>query len=170
VKPVLGLLAAPFLFAACGGASQGVQLERQDGSAIEISNHVRAWCGAEDPHDAAAGQPRALHIVLGNFPPRPPNPQSYLFVSRRLSELAGSHVFKLDDDTDIAMVFVFDRRTRNEVASNLNGATGTVRFRDVSCTPGGKVTVSLDTVLVSENGAAGPVRVRGDLRARVDRK
>jgi hypothetical protein len=72
------------------------------------------------------------------------------------------------EDEDIPTAYVFDAKTGSEVASNLNGAHGTVRFREVSCKAGDEVRVSLDTVLVSENSGGGPpVHVSGELRAKI---
>jgi hypothetical protein len=168
VKVGLGGLACAALLVAGCGSSGGPEVTRQDGSQVELRDQARAWCGVEDPLSASAGQPRALHLVLGAFPPKPPHPGSYFWVSHRLSALRRSHVVTLGEDEDIATAYVFDSKTGNEVASNLNGAHGTVRFHDVSCKPGDEVRVSLDTVLVSENsGGGGPVHVRGELRARI---
>jgi hypothetical protein len=74
-------------------------------------------------------------------------------------------VLTAGEDEDFPTTYVFDAKTGNEVASNLNGAHGTVRFRAVTCKPGDEVRVSLDTVLVSENGKGPPIHVRGELRA-----
>lgn len=167
MKGRLGCLAVAAVFAAGCGSSTGIAVNRNDGSDVDLGDQVRAWCGAEDPAEAAPGQPRALHFVVGAFPPKPPNPNSYLMVSHRLSELRRSHVVNAGEDEDLATAFVFDAETGNEVASNLNGAHGTVRFHDVSCHSGDEVRVSLDTTLVSENGKGPPVHVRGEVRARI---
>jgi hypothetical protein len=160
---ILALLA----LTACGGAP-GVRATRADGSRIELGQS-RAWCGAYDPASGAAGQPRALHALVGRLP-QPEPVGSYLLVSRRLDDLRRGRVVRLPDDAELGTAFVFDAKTRNEVASNLQGATGSVRFRAVSCTPGAKIRVRLDAVLVSENGGGEPVHVRGDLRARIGAK
>jgi hypothetical protein len=167
VKGGLGCLAIAAVFVAGCGNSRGVEVTRRDGSQVALRSDVRAWCGAEDPAEAAAGQPRALHFLVGAFPPQRANPDSYLFVSHRLSELRRTHVVRAGEDEDLATAYVFDARTGNEVASNLNGPHGVVRFQDVSCHPGDQVRVSLDTVLVSENGNGPPVHVHGDVRTRV---
>jgi hypothetical protein len=147
------------------GNSGGLEVARKDGSRVDLRDHVRAWCGAEDSSSIAKGQPRALHFVVGTFPPTRAKPDSYLWVSHRLSALRRNPVFTLGEDEDIPTAYVFDAKTGNEVASNLHGAHGTVRFRDVSCRRGDEVRVSLDTVLVSENGKGPPIHVRGELRA-----
>ncbi len=165
VAPVFLLL----LLSGCGGG-RALQATREDGSDVDLRGHARAWCGAEDPSEPAAGQPRALHLVLGPFPPRGADPRSYLFVSHRLSELRRSGVITVGEDEDLASVYIFDSKTFDEAASNLAGAHGTVRFRDVSCHPGGQVRVLLDAVLVSENGKGGDVHVRGELRAPIASK
>ena len=74
---------------------------------------------------------------------------------------------RLGADEDVATAFVLDGESGNEVASNLTGASGTVAFREASCTPGARVRVSLRAELVSENGSGGHVTVRGELRARI---
>jgi hypothetical protein len=167
MKGRLALVAVSALAAAGCGSTGGLEVTRDDGSAVALRDQVRAWCGAEDPSAAAAGQPRSLHFAIGAFPPKRPLPASYVLVSRRIAELGRSKLVRLDDDEDLATAYVFDATTGNEVASNLNGARGTVRFREVSCRPGDEVRVSLDTVLVSENGRAGRVHVDGDIRARI---
>jgi len=168
VKRRLGWLACAVLMAGCG-SSGGPEATRHDGSHVDLGEHARAWCGAEDAASIAAGQPRALHVVLGAFPPTRSKPRSYLYVSRRLSALRRSRVLTAGEDEDFPTAYVFDAKTGNEVASNLNGAHGTVRFRTVTCKPGDEVRVSLDTVLVSENGGGPPIHVRGELRAPIRR-
>jgi hypothetical protein len=163
----LAPLAIVLLLAACGGGGGVLELTRDDGSAIDVGDHSRAWCGAEDSYSIARGQPRALHVVVGSFPPSRAQPKSYFYLTRRLSDLRRNPVVSVGEDTDFPIAYVFDSTTRNEVASNLTGANGTVRFRDVSCRRGAEVRVLLDTVLVSENGNGGPVHVHGDVRARV---
>ena len=161
------LAIAAYSLTGCGHGG-GLEVTRQDGSQVDLPDQARAWCGAEDSFSIAAGQPRALHVVVGAFPPRRARPGSYLYVARRLSALRRSPVFTADEDEDFPTAYVFDAKTGNEVASNLNGARGTVRFHDVSCKPGDEVRVSLDTVLVSENSAGGPpVHVSGELRAKI---
>jgi hypothetical protein len=166
VKGGLSVLAAALLLAGCGHAG-GLNVTREDGSQVELRDHARAWCGAEDSSSIAAGQPRALHFVLGTFPPKRAQPDPYLWVSHRLSALRRSHLVTIGEDEDIPTAYVFDAKTGNEVASNLNGARGTVRFHEVSCRQGDEVRVSLDAVLVSENGGGPPVHVHGELRAKI---
>jgi hypothetical protein len=167
VKGRLVLVAACAFAAAGCGTGQGLELTRTDGSQVVLRDQVRAWCGAEDPFSAAAGQPRALHFAVGAYPPKRSRLESYVLVSHRIADLRRSHAVRAGEDEDLPTAYVFDATTHNEVASNLHGAHGTVRFRDVSCRAGHEVRVSLDTVLVSENGAGRPVRVRGDIRARI---
>jgi hypothetical protein len=169
VKAVL-LLSGIVLLSGCGGSGGGLEVTRADGSTVGFRPHLRAWCGAYDPFEAASGQPRALHVALGAFPPRRADPQSLLFVTHKLSDLAKSRTVVIGEDEDLATAFVFDAKTQNEAASNLHGASGSVRFREVACRPDAMVKVSLDATLVSENGKAGPVRVKGDLATHIDAK
>jgi len=156
VKGRLGCLALVAILVAGCGSSPGPKVTRRDGSEVALRNQVQAWCG-----------PRMLHFTVGAFPPKPPYADSYLMVSHRLSELRHSRVVEAGEDEELATAYVYDAKTGNEVASNLNGAHGTVRFRKVTCKPGGDVRVSLDTVLVSENGKGKPVHVNGDVRAHI---
>jgi hypothetical protein len=162
----LAPLAIALLLAGCGGGAD-LEVTRNDGSEIDVGDHGRAWCGAEDSSSIARGQPRALHVVVGRFPPSRAQPESYFYVTRRLSELRRNPVVTVGEDADFPTAYVLDSETGNEVASNLQGAHGTVRFGDVSCHRGDKVRVSLDAVLVSENGNGRPVHVRGEVRARI---
>ena len=154
------------LLSGCGHGG-GLEVTRGDGSEVDVGDHSRAWCGAEDAASIARGQPRALHVIVGSFPPDRAHPESYFYVTRRLSDLRRNPVVSVGEDTDFPVAYVFDSKTGNEVASNLNGAHGTVRFDDVSCHRGDEVRVSLDTVLVSENGKGKPVHAHGDVRARI---
>jgi hypothetical protein len=162
----LAPLAIVLLLTGCGG-SGALEVTRGDGTEIDLGDRSRAWCGAEDSASIARGQPRALHVIVGSFPPNPTRPESYFYATRRLSDLRRDAVVSVGEDTDFPTAYVFDSKTGEEVASNLTGAHGTVRFRDVSCQRGDEVRVSLDTVLVSENGKGEPVHVHGDVRARV---
>src|SRR3954467_13903644 len=112
------------------GSSGGPEATRHDGSHVDLGEHARAWCGAEDAASIAAGQPRALHVVVGAFPPTRSKPRSYLYVSpptranprsslsvsRRLSALRRSRVLTAGEDEDFPTAYVFDAKTGNEVA------------------------------------------------------
>jgi hypothetical protein len=147
-RAILGVLAL-FLAGCGGGTSATVEFMRADGSVVEFTDPIRAWCG---PYDEDNEDVDAVHVLAGD-----PAPGSYWIVDAVHADIAADpatslpHTFNYTEPRR-AFVFVFDAEGReNELSSAEEESSGTIRVESDGCEPGDSVTVEfVDVVLGSE--------------------
>ena len=136
---------------------------RADGSRIAFESRARAWCGSWNPDDPR----RSLLIAVvrrdGAGFARP-----FWLVQTILVPLVRrvSFRFPLSDSPETTVVFVYDRKTGNEVSSEREASRGRIAIGPTRCVPGSPVRVSVSGILDSELDKR-PIRVNGTFTATV---
>jgi hypothetical protein len=166
VRRPAALLALVLALGGCGGGGGGggddLTVERADGTAIDFSGPLRAWCDADD----------RVWIIKGDAPTDDDeNPPAYWTVTAPLEKARSGEAIRVGDRTDVydgdAGMFVLDAEQRNELSSQEEDASGTVEFEEVSCARGATVRVSVDVQLGSEFGEQSGATARGAAEAEI---
>jgi N-acetylneuraminic acid mutarotase len=139
----------------------GLTFRRADGTRIQFSGRIRAWCGAWNDLEPT----RSLHIAVmradGRGFARP-----YWHVFAVPADVARRRVIRFPVGISElrvrgAAVFVYDRNTGNEASSEEEGSRGWISFAPVRCAVGLPVRFSISAVLGSELSDGKPIRVSG---------
>jgi hypothetical protein len=154
-------LALALLLAGCGGdeddgaASDAdanvLEVTRNDGSRVEFSGTVRAWC--EDGR---------VFVLGGRFPKEDEeHPPAFWY----LSAAEGQETIELPAEN---LLFVFDPpvgSSGNELSSNEEESSGSVTFRESGCEQGDTVRVDIDATLDSEYHDLPSARAEGEIES-----
>jgi hypothetical protein len=167
VRTCLAALCGSLLVAGCGSGEAGddrgrasdLRATREDGSRIDFPGSLHAWCGA-----------RTLHVIGGELPGerRGENPPPFWYYSQRLHGLEqGSPVALEDAPAQGAVMFVYDAKTDNELATDVEDTVGRVEVEEWVCDDGDTVHIVFDGTLGSEFGDAPSVKIVGEVEAQI---
>ena len=157
----LAALALALLLSGCGGGNDDgaasdpdanvLEVTRNDGSRVEFSGTVRAWC-----------EKGRVFVLGGRFPEEDEeHPPAFWY----LSAAEGQETIELPAEN---LLFVFDSAvgsSGNELSSNEEESSGSVTFREWSCEQGDTVRVDVDATLDSEFHNAPSVDANGQVEA-----
>ena len=174
---VVGVIAAGAI--ACSGDDDAggpqtragvLRVTRADGSRVEFSGVVRAWCGPTqgEATDELTG-PQGLHVLGGELPTGSDRAESYWSFVRRVEHLERSAQTSLpEQETSGAVLFVLDSPTENELSSaDDDEAAGAIEVEEWGCERGDIVRISFDATLGSELFQAPPVKVEGTVATEI---
>jgi hypothetical protein len=167
VRRSAAIMALALVTAACGGndgssggGGDGIEVERADGSKIEFSGRMRAWC-----------RDGSLWILNGDLPGEgDETPETYWIVSVRAQNGDAKRRVTVGPDSDVAEdggMFVYDAERENELSSAEEDSSGTLEFDDVGCERGARVGVDVDVTLDSEFHDAPSATARGSAEAEI---
>ena len=155
----------------CAGSDDEPQaslsITREDGSTVEISGRLRAWCGVPRSQGDAG---RSLHVVEGDDAFTDPDvvPSYWLFRSElvQLERSTRLAVPQIPVDTPSWSFFVNDVERDNEVATHTEESSGSIEVEQWGCDEGDPVTLSVSAQIASEIGGES-IRVSGTVTAEI---
>jgi hypothetical protein len=140
----------------------GLTFHRADGSRIVFDGTVRAWCGALNNDDPTRTLTVAVLQRSGRGYARP-----FWLVQSVVPAFPRARTirFPVGLDRSGAIVFVYDRKTGNEVSSAEEKSTGRLTLLlPIRCARGSRVRLAVSGLLASEVGKQ-PLRVSGTVVA-----
>ena len=155
---LLALVAWPEAAAADLKVTNAVEVTRMDGSAVQVAQKLRVWCGRWEPDVPA----RTLHIRAGARSGPFWELNAVVADVRRHPVVRFPHSFVFDKPTG-AELFAVDRE--NELSSAEEEASGRITFGAVRCGRRLAVRFRVDAVLGSEFFGGETVTMRGSFRA-----
>ncbi len=155
---LLALVAWPEAAAAELRVSNSVEITRMDGTAVQVAQNLRVWCGRWEPDVAV----RALHIRAGARSGPFWQLNAVVADVKRHPVVRFPHSFVFDKPTG-AQLFAVERE--NELSSSEEEASGRMTFGAVRCGRRLAVRFRVDAVLGSEFFGGETVTMRGSFRA-----
>ena len=155
---LLALVAWPEAAAAELKVQNAVEITRMDGTAVQVAQNLRVWCGRWE-RDVPA---RSLHIRAGSRSGPFWQLDAVVADIRRDPVVRFPHSFVFDKPTG-AELFAVERE--NELSSAEEEASGRITFGAVRCGRRLAVRFRVDAVLGSEFFGGETVTMRGSFRA-----
>jgi hypothetical protein len=172
---VLALLAIAIPFGLTGGDSDNEPIEhpersdsltftREDGTTFTLGG-ARVAC----PPPSLTETESQVIVVRSPSPGSRPMP-GYFVIEAPLDEVADGATIELPASLEHvfegsafgeAYFFAYDAEDTNELATNTEGASGTLVFESASCEPSPAIDVRIDATMASEAFDGQPVRVDG---------
>ena len=146
-------------------ADDPITFVRADSSIVSFagSTETYVWCDDWEPGEVSTP---ALHVWVGTLSPDSPH-----WWLRSVTEDIALEVpltfpnHFIWNEPDSVHIFLGD--PPNELATDTENASGTIRFHQLPCPGSGLVEFSIDAVLGSEFGGMPPVAVRGRFSTQV---
>jgi hypothetical protein len=134
------------------GGANALEVTRSDGSKVEFSKQVRAWCAPDSDFEGGEeGDGPELVYVLGGDPPDSEETGAYWLFARAVEDIQRSPDLEFPHvEGSEGALFVFDPERRYELSSTEEKSSGGLVVEEWGCEKGDAVRISVDAKLGSE--------------------